>query len=68
MTGVQTCALPISVHSQDEALMCRVFPSSLGPMLMRWFNGPEKVLRWLEIVQEEEEEGLREEAKQLCLL
>ena len=23
------------VHSQDEALMCRVFPSSLGPMPMR---------------------------------
>ena len=23
------------VHSQDEALMCKVFPSSLGPMLMR---------------------------------
>ena len=27
------------VHSQDEALMCRVFPSSLGPMPMRWFDG-----------------------------
>ena len=26
------------VHSQDEALMCRVFPSSLGLMLMRWFD------------------------------
>ena len=25
-------------HSQDEALMCRVFPSSLGPMPMRWFD------------------------------
>ena len=30
------------VHSQDEALMCKVFPSSLGPMLMRWFNGLRK--------------------------
>ena len=29
----------MTVHSQDEALMCRVFPSSLGPMLMRWFDG-----------------------------
>ena len=29
----------IVVHSQDETLMCRVFPSSLGPMPMRWFNG-----------------------------
>ena len=26
------------VHSQDEALMCRVFLSNLGPMLMRWFD------------------------------
>ena len=29
----------MTVHSQDEALMCRVFPSSLGPMSMRWFDG-----------------------------
>ena len=29
----------MSIHSQDEALMCRVFPSSLGPMPMRWFDG-----------------------------
>ena len=29
----------MAVHSQDEALMCRVFPSSLGPMSMRWFDG-----------------------------
>ena len=27
------------VYSQDETLMCRVFPSSLGPMVMRWFDG-----------------------------
>ena len=27
------------VHSQDEALLYRVFPSNLGPMSMRWFNG-----------------------------
>ena len=27
------------VHSQDEVLLCRVFPSSLGPMPMRWFDG-----------------------------
>ena len=25
------------VHSRDEALMCKIFPSSLGPMAMRWF-------------------------------
>ena len=29
----------MAVHSPDEALMCRVFPSSLGPMPMRWFDG-----------------------------
>ena len=29
----------IVVHSQNEALMCRVFPSSLGPMAMIWFDG-----------------------------
>ena len=27
------------VHSQDKALLCREFPSSLGPMPMRWFDG-----------------------------
>ena len=27
------------VHSKNEALMCKVFPSSLGPATMRWFNG-----------------------------
>ena len=27
------------VHSRDEALMCKIFPSSLGLMVMRWFNG-----------------------------
>ena len=26
------------VHSKDEALMCKIFLSSLGPMAMRWFN------------------------------
>ena len=29
----------MAVHSQNEALMCRVFPSNLGPMPMRWFDG-----------------------------
>ena len=29
----------MTVHSKNEALMCKVFPSSLGPMAMRWFNG-----------------------------
>nr|POE67529.1 hypothetical protein CFP56_36695 [Quercus suber] len=26
------------VYSKDETLMCKVFPSSLGPVVMRWFN------------------------------
>lgn len=29
----------MAVHSKDEASMCKVFPSSLGPIAMRWFNG-----------------------------
>ena len=29
----------MAIHSQDEALMCKVFPSNLGPMPMRWFDG-----------------------------
>jgi len=32
----------IVVHSRNEALMCKVFPSSLGPMAIRWFNGLKK--------------------------
>ena len=27
------------VHSKDEALMCKVFLSSLGPVAIRWFDG-----------------------------
>ena len=27
------------VHSKDEALMCKIFPLSLGSMAMKWFNG-----------------------------
>ena len=29
----------MAVHSRDEALMCKIFLSSLGLMAMRWFNG-----------------------------
>ena len=29
----------MAVHSQDETLLCRLFPSSLGSMSMRWFDG-----------------------------
>ena len=28
----------MAVHSRDKTLMCKVFPSSLGPMVMRWFD------------------------------
>ena len=28
----------MAVHTQDETLMCRVFPSNLGSMAMRWFD------------------------------
>ena len=29
----------MAVHSLDKVLLCRVFPSSLGLMPMRWFDG-----------------------------
>ena len=29
----------MAMHSKNEALMCKVFPSSLGPVAMRWFDG-----------------------------
>ena len=29
----------MAVHSRNEALMCKVFPTSLGPVAMRWFDG-----------------------------
>ena len=28
----------MAIHFIDEALMCNIFPSSLGPVAMRWFN------------------------------
>ena len=28
----------MAINSKKEALMCKVFSSSLGPMVMRWFN------------------------------
>ncbi|XP_050268430.1 uncharacterized protein LOC126712929 [Quercus robur] len=28
----------MAIHSQNEAMMCKVFPSNLGPVAMRWFN------------------------------
>ena len=29
----------MAIHSKNEALMCKVFPSSLGQLAIRWFNG-----------------------------
>ena len=29
----------MAIYSRNEALICKVFPSSLGPVAMRWFNG-----------------------------
>ena len=38
MEHVSHFSQKMAVHSRDEALMCKIFPSSLGPMAMRWFN------------------------------
>ena len=35
----------MAIYSRDEVLMCKVFPSSLGPTAMRWFDGDEVVQR-----------------------
>ena len=32
----------MSLHTHNIALMCKVFPSSLGPTALRWFNGLRK--------------------------
>ena len=29
----------MTIHSRDEALICKVFPSSLELVAMRWFEG-----------------------------
>ena len=29
----------MAIHSKNEALMCKVFPSSLEPVAIRWFDG-----------------------------
>ncbi|XP_050241242.1 uncharacterized protein LOC126690154 [Quercus robur] len=28
----------MAIHSKNKAQMCKVFPSSLGPIAMRWFD------------------------------
>ena len=32
----------MAVHSKNEALICKVFLSSLGLVVMRWFDGLEE--------------------------
>ena len=32
----------MAIHLRNEALMCKVFPFSLGPIAMRWFDGLEE--------------------------
>ena len=32
----------MAIHSRNEALMCKVFPSNLGLDAMRWFDGLEE--------------------------
>ena len=32
----------MAIHSKNKVLMCKVFPSSLSPVAMRWFDGLEE--------------------------
>ena len=32
----------MAIHLRNEALMCKVYPSSLGPIAMKWFDGLEE--------------------------
>ena len=44
----------MSLYNQNDALMCKVFPSSLGPTTLRWFNGLRKgsIRNFGELIQE----------------
>ena len=44
----------MSLHTHKDALMCKVFPSSLGPTALRWFNGLRKgsIHNFAELIQE----------------
>ncbi|XP_023911655.1 uncharacterized protein LOC112023269 [Quercus suber] len=44
----------MSLHSHNDALMCKVVPSSLGPTALRWFNGLRKgsIHTFAELIQE----------------
>ena len=44
----------MSLYNQNDALMCKVFPSNLGPSALRWFNGLRKgsIHSFGELIQE----------------
>ena len=44
----------MSLHTNNDALMCKVFPSSLCPTALRWFNGLQKgsIHHFSELIQE----------------
>ena len=44
----------MSLHTHNDVLMCKVFPSSLGSMALRWFNGLRKgsVRSFAKLIQE----------------
>lgn len=44
----------MSLHAHNDALMCKVFPSSLGSTALRWFNGLRKgsIHSFAELIQE----------------
>ncbi|XP_050281723.1 uncharacterized protein LOC126722624 [Quercus robur] len=44
----------MSLHTHNDALMCKVFPLSLGPIALRWFSGLLKgsIRSFSELVQE----------------
>ena len=44
----------MSLHTHNDALMCKVFPLSLEPTTLRWFNGLRKgsIRNFPELIQE----------------
>lgn len=44
----------MSLHTHNDALMCKVFPSRLGPTTLRWFNRLRKgsIHSFVELIQE----------------
>ena len=44
----------MSLHAHNDALMCKVFPSSLGLTALRWFNGLQKgaIRCFFELIQD----------------